>query len=764
MKQKLIIIFLLIHFTTFAQVKKKSIAKPKVATTTSVNYEIISNPPYESDNGLKLIEITYAKDMTYLKFKYTNEKETQWFRIDEGETKYIQDRTTTKKYLLKDFCTYPVNKQIQGGGTWYFVWGFEKMSKDIKNFDVIVGNNFWKINNVNLSSVTTIKSNDYITDFASVNIYEKSPKPKNIAIQNSTLKLGKESSKYILSTPTFDNRNSQPIKILELYQDTKQTFIKFSYPSTRKSGPRINTDLANLFYIFDPMTSKKYYAKDFNSIPVGMSINVDGLITFVIGFERIPNNLKTFEILEGDNALTLTNNWYIRNVDFTNSSETKNENYIYDYITLNRSYYPNLQEFDKMVEVPSIDIENELISNQWRPLGQSEFKDFFENKVGLYSNKLEFKGDFKNGYAIIRDIVDQGKNMYISGYFIDGNINGYGKIISKSTPMTGDIIKTVEGTFKNNKLHGKGRASKLERLESINHDGYFYHGYFITNDGFGGIDEKGQLFIKLNDGKCKFYPEILIEEKNSFGMSYATDNFYCISKSLGNAIFGDEETESISWSGGCENGFAEGNGIINMKGKTKGFWNNKKDYTNDVLFGTLHHGKYQNCKVYNFNDFATMLVSGEEAKKWSTFMGGIYVGEDLTEVRKVQERYSASLQKYREEQEDLKDHYELIESEKGIANVYVLQSNSVAYISVEDGGLTSSNVKSDNYSTIVYDRNGKIKKSYNSPYDDNGIGSPSLNLSELPGKIIVNYYSSSGNKRRVELKIKKAGNYTLKIN
>ncbi len=50
------------------------------------------------------------------------------------------------------------------------------------------------------------------------------------------------------------------------------------------------------------------------------------------------------------------------------------------------------------------------------------------------------------------------------------------------------------------------------------------------------------------------------------------------------------------------------------------------------FFGSFKNGKYDNCKVYNFNDFATMLVTGEECyikKKWSVYENGNYIGEDL---------------------------------------------------------------------------------------------------------------------------------------
>ena len=107
--------------------------------------------------------------------------------------------------------------------------------------------------------------------------------------------------------------------------------------------------------------------------------------------------------------------------------------------------------------------------------------------------------------------------------------------------------------------------------------------------------------------------------------------------------------------------------------------------------------------------------------------------------------------------------YELITNVEGIANVYVASEGlNYASINVKDEG--SRRIKSENYTTNVYDRNNKLIKSFNNRSDDDGFGSPTISNNQLPGKIIVSYqgtYDSPIN--IVELVIKKGGYYTLNI-
>ena len=92
--------------------------------------------------------------------------------------------------------------------------------------------------------------------------------------------------------------------------------------------------------------------------------------------------------------------------------------------------------------------------------------------------------------------------------------------------------------------------------------------------------------------------------------------------------------------------------------------------------------------------------------------------------------------------------------------------NETAFINVIDGGdWAFSHLNSKcSYSTRVYDKNGKLVKSYDDPASDNSIGGPILYSDQLPVKVVVNYCKYKSTEREiVELRINKGGKFKLQL-
>ena len=217
------------------------------------------------------------------------------------------------------------------------------------------------------------------------------------------------------------------------------------------------------------------------------------------------------------------------------------------------------------------------------------------------------------------------------------------------------------------------------------------------------------------------------------------------------------------WTGSCSNGFADGYGVIKLVGtSSENFTNTEKGFENEVVYGSFKNGHYANCKIFNFIDLATGLVTGENAKKWIVFENGVFVGEDLSDVARVNREYNQKMKRFEDEQKSYSKNYDLVVNKSGIASVYFSNPEyTSAVISVEDGGniVFASSIDSKTYSTTVLDNNGKIIEVINSPQDDNGIR---LDQYQLPGKIVINY-KIYGEFRKVELRVKQGGSYTLSI-
>ncbi len=424
----------------------------------------------------------------------------------------------------------------------------------------------------------------------------------------------------------------------------------------------------------------------------------------------------------------------------------------------------DVETFLNAITLNKNNIENLLKNYNWENGNESGYSNYFSDTVGFNPSLLKYKGNLTNGIAIIKDKPSDGNEVTICGRFVNCRLTGYGYISKNNRVMFGDVNKTLEGNFVDNKLFGKGSATRSERLNDKNNSGYFIQGKFIANTGFGGFDENGNFYLIANNGSCRIYPEITIINKQVLGVFNYSDVLYGVNESLGNSIFGDEATSSITWSGDCKNGLADGTGILKIKGTTKGFINQNKGYEEEILFGTLSNGHYDNCRVYNFNDFAAMLGTGQKAKKWSVYKQGKYIDEDLSEVEKVWEIHNASIKQYQAEQKQRSVNYSLATTGSNDATVFVSNVDWVdASISVEDGGVMSSNVNANNYSSKVFDNKGNLIKSYSNPFDDNGLSQPKLTQYQLPGKIIVNYSSAGGKQKMVECMIKKGGNYVIKI-
>ncbi len=368
----------------------------------------------------------------------------------------------------------------------------------------------------------------------------------------------------------------------------------------------------------------------------------NGLVKIVVGDTKYFNDYG--ETLnnkyEGDSIIKM-----FKKPDFYNFGKhypSSNTGFLVQYMKITKVLK------QKPIELSQNNVENQKIiedylkDKKFRNIVISEYyNSIYESNISIKA--VEYVGDLKSGFGIIRDIDTRGEILYVCGQFKNGLLNGYGKVVLNRKTMLGNIRKVLEGNFQNNLLHGNAEAHNYENLNNLNKVGCFFNGEFITNNNFGGIDSNGSLFIKVNNGNCLFYPNF--SNLNNIKTSNVLENFYGIDQALSDGIFGDEETEEIKWDGRCVDGLANGKGSINIKGVTRGFYNEKKLYSRKIFFGSFKNGKYDNCKVYNFNDFATMLVTGEDAIKWSVYENGNYIGEDLSDVKKVQEQYSSSLHK-----------------------------------------------------------------------------------------------------------------------
>ena len=200
---------------------------------------------------------------------------------------------------------------------------------------------------------------------------------------------------YVLSTPNYEKKENQKLEIIELYQTKNLTNVKFTNPSYFT----LHSDKNNLLYIYDTNTQKKYYAKEFFGLPLNtnISFNISSTenVSFVIGFEKTPNNLKIFDIYEGDNAINNSNNWFIKNVNFTNSTKSEVNSYLTDFKELNLA---NI-EIDKNNE------ESNKFSDWYAGYEPSYsgavrgWIDYF-SKVGNNFKMLSFK--FTTSYTIVR--------------------------------------------------------------------------------------------------------------------------------------------------------------------------------------------------------------------------------------------------------------------------------------------------------------------------------------------------------------------------
>lgn len=99
---------------------------------------------------------------------------------------------------------------------------------------------------------------------------------------------------------------------------------------------------------------------------------------------------------------------------------------------------------------------------------------------------------------------------------------------------------------------------------------------------------------------------------------------------------------------------------------------------------------------------------------------------------------------------------------KGNNSTVIYEVGSYGTIEVIDGGIFTTNTSEEcYYSTQLFDKNGKLKESITDPFKDNSI---QFQYYDLPVKLIVNYCSDIGNKKRiVELIVNKEGRYILNI-
>lgn len=739
-----------------------------IAQTKSSNSSISKNNAIQTKNNFG--EIAYS-----INGKWTKEKSESIFNF-KGEI-IIKDNSVSGYFLWtiekvdKNNYDYYRDK-MTASATEFFTGNYDITTKKI----YITGNNKTDLSNIialDTYEINLLKNNEFsgkakgnnnLWDGKINGVY------KNIDIANS--KANTKATQYSVKTHITNilstGKSGNILGIIDIFQENL-TFIKFSYPNGNFS---INNTPDKTLFLYDNKTGKKYMARDYSNIPLNQTVSgKNSPHQFVIGFERIPNDLKEFEVYEGDNAKQARGSWWL-SVSLNEAFFSKLDYYETDFTTLNpninrtpasntnisfvsdNSLVPMRKTFEKK------NIEESLKNNQWNAMQFSEYKSYFEDVLGFNTKYMEYKGNFKNGIAMLRST---GSNDFVvEGDFIEGKLNGYGKVHIVKSSMTSKTDITLEGNFINNKLHGLGIASRDENYNNKEFKGFFYNGKFVVNHNVGDIDENGRLVILLNNKKCKFYPKIE-EVRYGYGMFYSTYRAYGVDIAFDNSIFGSQSISNMVWTGSCINGFAEGYGMIKLVGtSSENFTNTEKNFENEVLYGSFKNGHYNNCKIFNFIDLATGLVTGENAKKWIVFENGAFVGEDLSDVARVNREYNQKIKIFENEQKSYSSNYELVVNKNSIASVYFSNPEySSADISIQDGGnfVFGSDIDSKSYSTTVFDNKNKIINTYNNPHDDNEIH---LSQYQLPGKVVISY-KIYGEVRKVELKVKRGGSYTVTI-
>lgn len=111
-------------------------------------------------------------------------------------------------------------------------------------------------------------------------------------------------------------------------------------------------------------------------------------------------------------------------------------------------------------------------------------------------------------------------------------------------------------------------------------------------------------------------------------------------------------------------------------------------------------------------------------------------------------------------------YYQIYAKEKNDCSVHFDgRLNNIASIQIEDGGVMSASVVSDQYYSSVYDKNQKQVFQTNDPFEDNGLGSPYVSSYDLPATVVINYKKTkSSDMKQVVVKIFKPGSYNIKIN
>ena len=104
------------------------------------------------------------------------------------------------------------------------------------------------------------------------------------------------------------------------------------------------------------------------------------------------------------------------------------------------------------------------------------------NKVTVKEdNGFTYVGETKNGKKSgFGELFDSMYNLVYSGEWESGKINGEGKIFIKRHIDGEEHTLTYEGSFKNNKLHGRGVEEYLNGI--IRYEGEFKDGLY---DGTG---------------------------------------------------------------------------------------------------------------------------------------------------------------------------------------------------------------------------------------------------------------------------------------
>lgn len=238
-------------------------------------------------------------------------------------------------------------------------------------------------------------------------------------------------------------------------------------------------------------------------------------------------------------------------------------------------------------------------NKDFNTLSAKEKKEFWEQRRLLAMPYINNPFSYEELDQEYRTKLHEVKSYCVSGDCKDGK----GKVEYTVNFLSGPKKYSLEGSFKNGVLHGRGKAETSDPLETRINDGWFTEGHFITTAEFGGIDGEGKVYVKVNGSTCRFYPVIVKDTTKIFGISIYVTDYYRFSDAIAGSVYGGYPVKSINWSGSCSNGLLSGEGVLSVEKRLiSGLWESEKT----IYHGSFIKGKYETGKLYQGITFGAM--------------------------------------------------------------------------------------------------------------------------------------------------------------